>query len=109
MAIQYPDCTEASQDTHCKGMNQSCWDGYDESPYAYILFVPMTAALAVGTIYNRNNLKHLKHNFHCEKCSFVINTTFFSVSDKFTFLNKYCQNTTCKIKTRFNHWFRFTI
>jgi hypothetical protein len=56
MAIQYPDCTEANQDTHCKGMNQSCWDGYDESPYAYILFVPMTAALAVGAIYNRNNI-----------------------------------------------------
>ena len=67
MAIQYPDCTEANQDTHCKGMNQSCWDGYDESPYAYILFVPMTAALAVGTIYNRNNLKHLKHRIFIAK------------------------------------------
>ena len=58
MAIQYPDCIEANQDTHCKGINRTCWDGYDESPYAYILSVPMTAALAVRSFNIVISLTH---------------------------------------------------
>ena len=29
--------------------NSDCWEGYNDQPYAYILSVPMTAALTVST------------------------------------------------------------
>ena len=60
MAIQYPDCIEGQPNAHCKGTNQSCWDGYDESPYTYMAIgAPMTVALAV-LYYNYLFLFNLK-------------------------------------------------
>ena len=31
------------------GDNSDCWEGYNDQPYAYILSMPMTAALTVST------------------------------------------------------------
>ena len=48
MAVQTPDCFKGEENTTCKGSSQSCWDGYNESPYTYITSIPMTVALAVS-------------------------------------------------------------
>ena len=47
MAVMSPDryCDEG--ETECQN-SQTCWEGYTQQPYAYILSVPMTLALAVS-------------------------------------------------------------
>ena len=37
----------------------SCWEGYTEQPYAYLLFVPLTGALAVSASWMYRGL-HLR-------------------------------------------------
>ena len=48
MAVMSPDryCEESEPD--CQS-SQTCWEGYTQQPYAYILSVPMTLALAVSS------------------------------------------------------------
>lgn len=60
MFIQYPGCIQEFQDSiNCNDTNQSCWDGYDESPYTYILSAPMTAALAINLMFLINVVRIL--------------------------------------------------
>lgn len=52
MSIQSPDtyCLADNVTVSCEG-NNTCWEGYDELPFVYILSVPMTIALAVSLAY----------------------------------------------------------
>lgn len=58
MATQSPDLYCDDTDTSCKG-NHTCWEGYDEQPFAYILSVPMTIALALNLLFLVNIVRIL--------------------------------------------------
>ena len=52
-------CDEVS--TSCKE-NNTCWEGYNDQPFAYILSIPMIMALAVSqSLDGKKNCTSLSH------------------------------------------------
>ena len=57
MALYYEACSNAdgiggrangnASSSSCGDHNSSCWEGYTEQPYQYIISIPMILALAV--------------------------------------------------------------
>jgi len=49
--------------------NSDCWEGYNDQPYAYILSVPMTAALTVNLLFLINILRIVVSTVQQRSCN----------------------------------------